>query len=180
LVGLIGVVVYRIATRSQRRAKAIERSMDWESLDADVRDGLVCSVADLPAPELLEEVRQAYAEGLVDDTVADLEGVERDMVAPKPWRRDRQHLITDAIAEMEWWASFHPEDSASKKRPKLETPLLPPEPPAPSPSSSQRRHSDPEGNQSSFPNRHNHVLERHSRWDNAQNRIRATRRSSEA
>ena len=80
-------------------------------------DGFVCAVADLPAPELLEEVRQAYAEGLVDDTVADLEGIERDMAAPKPWRRDRQHLITDAIAEMEWWSSFHPEDSWPKKLP---------------------------------------------------------------
>ena len=98
-------------------------------------DGLVCTVADLPAPELLEEVRQAYAEGLVDDTVADLEGIERDIASPKPWRRDRQHLITDAIAEMEWWASFHPEDSWPKKLPKLEPPVPPPATPAPSPSS---------------------------------------------
>src|SRR5664279_367382 len=45
-------------------------------------DGFVCAVADLPAPELLEEVRQAYAEKLVDETVADLEGIERDIVAP--------------------------------------------------------------------------------------------------
>jgi hypothetical protein len=98
-------------------------------------DGFVCAVADLPAPELLEEVRQAYAEGLVDETVADLEGIERDMASPKPWRRDRKRVITDAIAEMEWWASFHPDDSWPKKMPKLETPMLPPEPPAPSPSS---------------------------------------------
>jgi hypothetical protein len=97
-------------------------------------DGLVSAVADLPAPELLGEVRQAYDEGLVDSTVADLEGIERDIAALKPWRRDRQHLITDAIAEMEWWASFHPEDSLPKKLPKLET--LPPSPPsAPPPSS---------------------------------------------
>jgi hypothetical protein len=92
-------------------------------------DGLVCAVADLPASELLEEVRQAYADGLVDDTVADLAGIERDIASPKPRRRDRQHLITDAIAEMEWWASFHPEDSWPKKLPKLEPPVPPP--PAP-------------------------------------------------
>ena len=94
-------------------------------------DGFVCAVADLPAPELLEEVRQAYAEGLIDDTVADLAGIERDIAAPKPWHRDRQRLITDAIAEMEWWACFHPEDSWLKKLPKLETPVPPP--PAPPP-----------------------------------------------
>jgi hypothetical protein len=92
-------------------------------------DGLVCAVADLPAPELLEEVRHAYADGVVDDTVADLEGVERDMSAPKLWRRDRQHLITDAIAEME--ASFHSEDSWPKRLPKLETPVPPPPTPPP-------------------------------------------------
>ena len=99
-------------------------------------DGFVCAVADLPAPELLEDVRQAYADGLVDDTVADLEGIERDMMAaPKPWRRDRQRIITDAIAEMEWWASFHPEDSRPKKLPKSQAPMLPPATPAPSTSS---------------------------------------------
>jgi hypothetical protein len=53
------------------------------------------------------------------------------MAAPKPRRRDRQHLITDAIAEMEWWASFHPEDSWPKKLPKSEAPVLPSPPPAP-------------------------------------------------
>jgi Protein of unknown function (DUF1186) len=42
--------------------------------------GLVCAVADLPAPELLEEVRQAYADDLVDSMVADLEEIERDIL----------------------------------------------------------------------------------------------------
>ncbi len=92
---------------------------------------LVCVVADLPAPELLEEVRQAYADGFVDTMVADLEGIERDMAAPKPWRRDRHHLITDAIAEMEWWVSFHPEDSEPKKLPKSDAPVPPLPPPTP-------------------------------------------------
>ena len=92
---------------------------------------LVCAVADLPAPELLGNVRQAYAQGLVDSMVADLEGIERDVIAPKPWRRDRQHLIEDAIAEMEWWASFHPEDSRPKELPKLDFPLPPPPLPGP-------------------------------------------------
>jgi hypothetical protein len=92
---------------------------------------LVCSVADLPAPELLEDVRQAYAEGLVDETVAGLEGIERDVNAPKPCWQDRKHLITDAFAEMEWWSSFHPEDSRPKKLPKLDAPMTPPQLPAP-------------------------------------------------
>jgi len=87
---------------------------------------LVCAVADLPAPELLAEVRQAYSENLIDESVADLEGIEQDMAAPKPWRRDRQHLITDAIAEMEHWACFHPIDSVPMEPPKAQPPVSPP------------------------------------------------------
>ena len=86
-------------------------------------DGLVCSVADLPAPELLEEVRQAYADGLIDSTVAHLEGIERDLVAPKPWHREQHRIITDAIKEMEWWSSFHLDESWPKKLPEAEVPL---------------------------------------------------------
>jgi hypothetical protein len=93
-----------------------------------VWDGLVCAVADLPAPELLEEVRQAYIDGLVDSTVADLEGIERDMRAPESRRRERHCLITDAINEMESWSSFHPEDSQPKNLPEIQ-------PPAPAPAS---------------------------------------------
>ncbi len=85
---------------------------------------LVCAAADLPAPELIDDIRQAYAEGLVDTMVACLDGLERDLKSPP--RRDRQHLITDAIDEMEWWASFHPDDSQPRKLPKLKPPVPPP------------------------------------------------------
>ena len=94
-------------------------------------NGLVCAVADLPAPELLAEVRHAYAEGLIDESIADLEGIERDMAAPKPWRGDQRHLITDAIAEMEGWACFHPGDSEPTEPPKAQAPVPPPPLPAP-------------------------------------------------
>ena len=94
---------------------------------------LVCAVADLPAPELLEDVRRAYAEGLVDTMVADLEGIERDVTDPEKRRRDQQHLITDAIAEMEWWASFHPEDSPPRRMRRNAAPLPMPSPAAPEP-----------------------------------------------
>jgi hypothetical protein len=92
---------------------------------------LVCAVADLPAPELLAEVRRAYSENLIDETVADLEGIEQDLASPKPWRRDRQHLITDTIAEMEHWACFHPGDSGQTEPPKAQAPLSPPPLPVP-------------------------------------------------
>ena len=99
----------------------------------------------MPHAEVVEYFRSLFHEKLQRThsyawdgfvcAVADLEGIERDMAAPKPWRRDRQRLITDAKAEMEWWSSFHPEASWPKKRSKVETPMLPPEPAAPSPSS---------------------------------------------
>ena len=94
-------------------------------------NGLVSAVADLPAPELLEEVRQAYADDLVDTDFASLEGIERDLVAREPRRRENFAIITDAINEMEWWASFHPEDSRPKKAPKLPAPIVLPTLPAP-------------------------------------------------
>jgi len=94
-------------------------------------NGLVCAVADLPAPELLEDVRRAYEDGLVDSGFARLEGIERDLRTHGSGRRDRYYVITDAINEMEWWASFHPEDSRPKKLPQAQVPLPPPPPPAP-------------------------------------------------
>jgi hypothetical protein len=94
-------------------------------------DGLVCAVADLPAPELLEEVRQAYREGLVDESVADLAGIERDVAAPQAWRREGHTLITNAIGDMEGWACFHPDESGPTKPPEVQVPLPPPPPSAP-------------------------------------------------
>ena len=70
-------------------------------------DGLVVAVADLPAPELLDGVRQAYADDLVDSSFARLEEIERNLRAQGQWRGEKYRLITDAIAEMKWWASFN-------------------------------------------------------------------------
>jgi len=89
-------------------------------------NGLACAVADLPAPELLDEVRKAYAEGLVDESVADLKGIEQDLAAPKPGRSEGHGLVTDVISEMEHWACFHPEDSGPTEPIEPEIPLPPP------------------------------------------------------
>jgi hypothetical protein len=99
-------------------------------------DGLVGSVARLPAPELLDDVRQAYVDDLADSTVAGLESIERDLAEPKPGRSEKRGLVTDAIDEMEWWVAFHPEDSQPEvlpEPPKAQAPLPPP--PAPPPES---------------------------------------------
>jgi hypothetical protein len=78
-------------------------------------DRLVVAVADLPAPELMDDVRQAYAEGLVDSFFARLEQIEKGNVR----RRRKDVIITDAIAEMEWWACFHKPQKATAAPPEV-------------------------------------------------------------
>ncbi len=79
-------------------------------------NGLVCSAADLPAPELLEDVRRAYEDGLVDPRFASLRGIERDLLRHDQKDRGNYTVITDAIGEMQWWASFHPEGGVPRRQ----------------------------------------------------------------
>lgn len=91
--------------------------------DSSVWSWLVSAVADLRAHELLDEVRQAFADGLVEWGIVDLDGIERDLAsAAQPLRGC--HLITDAVAEMDAWACFRPRESAPAK------PSQPSSPPA--------------------------------------------------
>jgi Protein of unknown function (DUF1186)/SEC-C motif len=95
---------------------------------------LAYNVGDFPAPELMDQVRRAYAEGLVETGFARLEDIEADLNAPER-RKDRRAVITDAIAEMEWWPSFQPKP-VSKTLPsplasKLSRPLPAASPAAP-------------------------------------------------
>jgi hypothetical protein len=96
-----------------------------------VWNALACAVADLPAPELAADLRQAFADGLVDQSFADLDGLERDALVPfekkEPWKREKlSSLVSDAVSEMSWWAAFEADD-----RP--EPSVLPQEPIAPAP-----------------------------------------------
>ena len=84
-------------------------------------DGLACAVADLPASELLGDVRRAYEDGLVDSGFVRLEGIERDLRTRPQGRRDRHTLITDAIAEMEGWAAFKSGRASSNLKPGSQT-----------------------------------------------------------
>jgi hypothetical protein len=91
-------------------------------------NGLVGAVADLRAHELLEEVRQAYADSLVDPSFSDLERLGRELNSPaRPLRG--YDLITDTISEMQWWACFDRTESKSAKPPAAK----PPRPSAPPP-----------------------------------------------
>lgn len=76
---------------------------------------LAVAVSRLPAPELLEDVRQAYQADLLEINHQDLEHFEREMRGQEAWGREKYTVITDAIAEMEWWASFKQGGQASAK-----------------------------------------------------------------
>lgn len=68
---------------------------------------LVNASADLPAPELMPEIRQVFAEDLINEIVSNLEDIEHDIVSARPHNEENYSLITDAISEMERWATFH-------------------------------------------------------------------------
>ena len=88
---------------------------------------LVSEAANLPAPELLEEIRQAFADGLVFPDYCSLADIESDLANPKPGRFDRYALIEDAIDEMEWWDAFHPQRDWAEKTPTQSPPEPEPE-----------------------------------------------------
>ncbi|HXP62293.1 MAG TPA: DUF1186 domain-containing protein [Dongiaceae bacterium] len=101
---------------------------------AHVWNGLVCAVAHLPAPELLEDVRQAYKDDLVNPVHADLATVERILRGREQGRWDEYTVITDAIAETEWWACFKRSGQRPRRpqvTPTRRAPLAVPAPPAP-------------------------------------------------
>ena len=95
-----------------------EHSQAWNEL--------ISLAAKLPAPELLEEVRQAYARGFADPEYVSLEDIERDFVTHQS--REKSTLITDAISEMEWWACFDSKHTMFPHQPAPEAPPVNPPP----------------------------------------------------
>jgi hypothetical protein len=82
-----------------------------------VWDELVCCSSDLYAEELLDDIRQAYEEGLVDPGYIGFKDVKQDVALGKDRLLERladnnphRRLVSDTVAEMEWWACFR-EDS---------------------------------------------------------------------
>ncbi len=78
-------------------------------------DALVSAVADLPAPELINEMRQAFQDDLTDPMCASCEELEGEIAAPPEWAHDGQYLITDAISETSWWACFDSDTEAPEE-----------------------------------------------------------------
>jgi hypothetical protein len=75
-------------------------------------NGLVSCSTDLYPEEVLPEIKQAFAEGLVDEMFIDLGFVDRRLALGKEQvlaelGDGKFKLIEDTVAEMEWWACFH-------------------------------------------------------------------------
>ena len=84
--------------------------------------GLVSCCCDLYPEEMLDDIEQAYAEGLVDERDIDYEWVIETMARGKEsvlaeLRSDaRYSTIDDTIREMEWWACFDQTEKPKWKR----------------------------------------------------------------
>lgn len=87
-----------------------------------VWDALVSYSSDLYPAELLSDIERAYEEELVDPGFITLGNVKRDLamgqeyvlarIADDPHRR----LVSDTVAEMEWWACFHQDQTGDTVR----------------------------------------------------------------
>ena len=74
--------------------------------------GLRDAVSRLPAPELLPELRQAYAEDLIDARDFPIEKVESALAEPKSEKDTSQlKLVDDAVEELCWWFGIDFADS---------------------------------------------------------------------
>jgi uncharacterized protein YecA (UPF0149 family) len=78
-------------------------------------DGLVGVCTDLYPEEVLEDIKQAFKDDLIDEMFIDLESVEETLAQGKErvledLRKDRRHwFISNTVTEMEWWACFDQE-----------------------------------------------------------------------
>ena len=77
-----------------------------------VWDTLISYTSDLYPDELLDEIKQAYEDGLVDRGYIGFDDVKHDMAMGKDGVLARlgdnphQRLVVDTVAEMGWWACF--------------------------------------------------------------------------
>lgn len=83
-----------------------------ERESALVWSGLVSCCCALYPEEVLQDIEQAYADDLVDETYMDLEWVldtlarGKEKVLARLGEHRRYSYISDTIGEMEWWACF--------------------------------------------------------------------------
>ena len=74
--------------------------------------GLVSCCTDLYPEEVLEDIEQAYEDGLVEEMFIGVNRVKEHLARSKRWvlhelrENQRRTFIGDTVKEMEWWACF--------------------------------------------------------------------------
>jgi hypothetical protein len=126
-------IVAMVALGEHPRQVAIEyfRNLLREKLEREAAeyygpwDSLVSAAIDLYPEDLYPEIREAFQEGLVqvllikEDVDAVLERGKEAVLADLP---RKYPLITDAVAEMEWWACFEDFDIEVQEEPEKVSP----------------------------------------------------------
>jgi uncharacterized protein YecA (UPF0149 family) len=86
--------------------------------DPYVLANLVCCLTDLYPEEAYAEIKQAFNDNLIDESVLDLNFVDQVLAEGKEQTlaklKNREQLITDTIAEMEGWYCFQEQESKQK------------------------------------------------------------------
>jgi hypothetical protein len=94
-----------------------------------VWDALVSYSSDLCPLELLDDIKKAYEDGLVDPGYIGFDDVERDLASGKDGLLARladdphRRLVEDTVKEMGWWACFHEGRAVAAAQPTAKTNL---------------------------------------------------------
>jgi hypothetical protein len=93
---------------------------------------LISDCLDLYPDTIREELEQAFAEGLDCDHVCSPQDIPKTLAQGKERvlaelkRKSRLELITDAVARMEWWACFNPDEAPGNPQPPPIAPAVEP------------------------------------------------------
>ena len=116
--GMVALVTTGQRTRDEVMAYFLQLFHKLERTPGTQWDGLVNACADLGPREAIEELRRAYADGLVDSGSIDWEDIEQALApgqqAAAQRARYRDPLITDLARNMGWMQCFHHEARGHK------------------------------------------------------------------
>lgn len=109
--GMVGLVTSGQCTRTEIMAHILQFFHKLERKPGAPWDGLANACADLWPQEAMEELRRAYADGLVDSRAIDWQDVEETLALGQQdamqRARYRDPLITDLAKNMGWMQCFH-------------------------------------------------------------------------
>jgi hypothetical protein len=116
--GLLRLVSCGWRTRAEVMACLAGFFRSLQRTPSAVWDGLAHASVVLCPAEVIEDLRQADSEGLIDHRAVLREEIEEafDMGVEEAWKelRQRYTLITDVEEELKWWDWFHPHDPPSE------------------------------------------------------------------